>query len=120
MAAAGCGGGHRKAAPPPRWVQRANAVCERDDPNAEKGVFDSAAMITGLEHEANDLARVGFFRRLPASAADVEVAGRLLFSDHNGSFGPLRKADRALIDARRMARGKGVRCSFAAIPLQNL
>lgn len=120
-AAAGCGGGHGKALlPPPQWVQRANAVCKRDDPRAEAGAFDSMAMITGLRREAKDLARVGFFKRVPLAATDVEIAGHLLFSDRSGDFGPLRRADRALLGARRAARRRGVHCSFATIPLANL
>ena len=120
LAATGCGGGHRRTAPPPHWVQQANAVCKRDDPRAESGDFDSAAMIAGLRREATDLAQVGFFRRIPSAAVDVEIAGRLLLSDRNGEFGPLRRADRALLSARRAARRRGVDCSFAAIPVGNL
>jgi hypothetical protein len=119
LAAAGCAGGHRKTTPPPHWVQQANAVCKRDDPRAESGDFDSAAMIDGLRREATDLARVGFFRRIPAAAIDVEIAGRLLFGAR-GESGPLRRADRALLSARRAAKRRGVHCSFAAVPLGNL
>ena len=116
----GCGGGGKKAAPPPRWVQRANSVCKADDPKAEEGAFDSMAMIVGLRREANDLARIGFFKRVPAAAVDVEIAGRLLFSAHSDEFGVLRRADKYLIRARRTAARNGVHCSFAVYPLRNL
>jgi hypothetical protein len=77
-------------------------------------------MIVGLRREATDLARAGFFRRVPQAAIEVEIAGRLLFRDRNGEFGPLRRADRALLSARHAAARRGVHCSFAAIPLGNL
>lgn len=116
----GCGSGHRKAGAPPRWVQRANAVCKRDDARAGSGAFDSAAMITGLRSETTDLVRAGFFTRVPEAALDLELAGRLLSRDRNGDFGLLRRADRALLRARRAAARRNVHCSFAAVPLQNL
>jgi hypothetical protein len=120
VTAAGCDGSGKKTAPPPRWVQRANAICKRDDRRAEAGVFDSAAMLTGLHGEASDLARAGFFGRAPTARVDVLTAGRLLSHAAAGDFGSLRKADRALISARRDAARKGVHCSFAAEPLANL
>jgi hypothetical protein len=77
-------------------------------------------MITGLRREVTDLARTGFFRHVPAAAVDVETAGSLLVHVSGGDYGTLRKADRALLRARRVAARRGVRCSFATIPLQNL
>jgi hypothetical protein len=78
------------------------------------------ATIDGLRREANDLAKAGFFRRIPAAALDVEIAGRLLFGAAADDFGKLRKADGLLLSARRRAARAGVHCSFAAVPLVNL
>ena len=91
LAATGCGGGHRRTAPPPHWVQQANAVCKRDDPRAELGDFDSAAMIAGLRREATDLARVGFFRRIPAAAVDVALDVPLDWQAATTRFGQDRR-----------------------------
>lgn len=77
-------------------------------------------MITGLRSETTDLVRAGFFTRVPEAALDLELAGRLLSRDRNGDFGLLRRADRALLRARRAAARRNVHCSFAAVPLQNL
>jgi hypothetical protein len=110
---AGCGSGHR-ASKPPRWIQQANAVCKRDDPEVKQVEFDSLAMIAGLHRETSDLAGVDFFSHLPRVASDVEIAGPLLVTGRSGDYGPLRKADRALLDARRVSANKGVHCSFAS------
>ncbi len=86
VALSACGGGHSKSAPPPRWVQRANAVCKLDDRRAESGVFDSAAMINGLELEFTDLARASFCKHVPTAAIDVQTAvGLLLHAGANAS-----------------------------------
>ena len=121
LAATSCGGSHKAA--PPRWVQRANAVCKVDNPKIYGGgaIFDSAATIAGLRREVNDLARAGFFKRVPAAGIDVAIAGGLLLhAGGGGDFGTLQKADRALIRARTAAARRDVHCSFAAVPLQNL
>jgi len=119
LAVSGCGGGHQKAAPAP-WVQRANAVCKADDPRARQGAFDSEAMIVGLRREARDLTRAGFFKRVPAAGIDLAVGAALLLHAGAGDFNALRRADRALLRARQAAAKRGVHCSFAAVPLQNL
>jgi hypothetical protein len=117
---AGCGQSASKLGPPPLWVKRSNAICKLDDGRAESGAFDSPAMISGLQHEAKALKQAGFFERLPAAALDVETAGDLLSHASPGDFGTLRRADRALLRARHAAAHKGVHCSFATVPLQNL
>jgi hypothetical protein len=118
--AAGCGGSHRKAAPPPRWVQRANALCRRDDRAFRGASFESAAMFMGLRREVTGLGRLGFFEYVPAVEADLQTANSLLVRAGPGDFPELRKADKALIRARAAAARSGVRCSFAAFPLANL
>ena len=97
-------------------------MCKVDNPKIYGGgaIFDSAAMIAGLRREVNDLARVGFFKRVPAAGIEVAIAGGLLLHAGGGDFGTLRKADRALIRARSAAARGGVHCSFAVFPLQNL
>ena len=122
LVAAGCGRSGQESSPPPRWVQRANAFCtvedrkiKRQDPN-----FDSAAEIADLEHEGRGLARLGVFNRIPAAGEDVVKAFDILVHTNGGDFPDLRRADRALIRARRTAARRGVHCSFAAFPLVNL
>jgi hypothetical protein len=118
--AAGCGSGHRR--PEPRWVQQANALCKRDDRTFRGAIFESPAMFMGLRREVTGLRRLGFFRHLPAVAADLEAANRLLIGagPSGTDFPLLRKADKALIRARNDAARSGVICSFAAFPLANL
>lgn len=117
----GCGGGHQKAAaPPPQWVQKANALCKVDDRAFRGAVFDSAAMVMGLQREATGLERLGFFRHVPAAAVDVATAGPLLSTVTGDDFGKQRRIDTLLIQARQLAARRGVHCSFAAFPLQNL
>lgn len=120
IAAGGCGGGHPKAAPPPRWVQQANALCKRDDRAFRGASFESAAMFMGLRREVTGLARLGFFRHMPAVGTDLEASNRALMRAQPGDFPALRKADKALIRARDDAARSGVHCSFAAFPLANL
>jgi hypothetical protein len=120
VALSACGGGHSKSAPPPRWVQRANAVCKLDDRRAETGAFDSAAMINGLELEFTDLARASFFKHVPTAAIDVQTAVGLLLHAGANDFGTLQKADDALLRARRAAGNSGVHCSFATVPRKNV
>lgn len=121
LAASGCGGSHQRAAPPlPRWAKQANALCKVDDRAFKDAAFDSAAEIEGLRREANGLFRLGFFKHVPAAAADVLLAGRGLTSLNGDDFGAERRTDRLLIRARTAAARKGVHCSFGAFPLQNL
>jgi len=121
IVAAGCGSSGSKEVAPQAWVQRANAVCKRDDRAFRNSpLIDSAASIMGLRREAIDLQRVGFFRRVPAAGVDIELAGPLLARAPADAFGTLRRADRALISARQAAARKGVHCSFATVPLGNL
>jgi hypothetical protein len=123
---AGCGASHRasdqttSATTPPRWVQRANALCKRDDRAFHEASFESAAMFMGLRREVTGLGRLGFFRHVPAVEADLQAANRLLIGAGPGDFPQLRKADKALIRARRDAARSGVHCSFGAYPLVNL
>ncbi len=77
-------------------------------------------MISGLRREVNGLARLGFFKHVPAAAFEIELAGHLFLRARGGDFSTLRKIDMALISARRDAARRGVHCSFAAFPLQNL
>jgi hypothetical protein len=95
-------------------------VCKRDDRSFNGALIDSAASIMGLRREGNDLARVGFFRRVPAAALDLQLAVPLLARAGADDFGTLRRADRALLSARHDAALRGVRCSFASVPLGNL
>ena len=113
LAAAGCGGGHHKATPMPLWVQRANALCKPIDHRFRTSdeLFDSAAWVSKLRHEVVGLTRLGFFRRIPAAAVDMEKALRLLASMDT------RKLDVAVRRVRRDAARKGVHCSFGSVPL---
>jgi hypothetical protein len=77
-------------------------------------------MFMGLRREVIGLGRLGFFRHVPAVEADLETANRLLIRAAPGDFPLQRKADKALIRARDDAARSGVRCSFAAFPLENL
>ena len=120
IAAAGCGAGHPKAAPAPRWVQRANALCKHDDRAFRGASFESAAMFMGLRREVAGLGRLGFFQHVPAVESDLQTASRLVIRAGPGDFPQLRKADKALIRARADAARSGVRCSFGAFPLANL
>jgi len=118
----GCGSSGRKSAPPPLWVQRANAFCKVQDKTIKStdANFDSAAEIAELEHEGGGLARLGVFNRIPAAGKDVLQALGLLVHSNSDDFSNLKKADRDLIGAGRAAAREGVHCSFAAFPLVNL
>jgi hypothetical protein len=91
------------------------------DDRAFRGAsFGSAAQIEGLRREANDLLRLGFFRHVPAAAADVATAGPLLLRVTADDFDTQRKIDKLLLNARHLAARHGVTCSFGAYPLVNL
>jgi hypothetical protein len=113
--ASGCGGSHHKAAaPPPRWVQRANAICKVDDRKIRNsGDFDSAAWFSALRRELRELVRAGLFPRLPSLVLDMERTQRV---ERTRVYDP-QKLDRALLKTKRDAARKGVRCSFGSVPL---
>jgi hypothetical protein len=116
----GCGGSRIEAASAPPWVQRANALCKPEDRRLRMANFDSMAMIMGLRREVEGLARLGFFKRVPVAASEMEIAGRLLPRVGDGNYRVERRIDKALIRARNAAAASGVHCSFAAFPLNSL
>ena len=116
-AVAGCGSSGVKRVSAPPWVQRANAICKRDDPKIKAAELEGGANFTAnmVQHwfaELHALARVGLFVHIPALQTDAQRAYRLIrYTEAQ------RPMDRALLRMKRDAPTRGVRCSLGGLPL---
>jgi hypothetical protein len=98
---------------PRPWVQKANAVCEREDPKIKAANFMTAEFADRWFAESDALARAGLPRHIPSLVPDSQKAYHLLRYTDNS-----RGADRWLLTMKRDALAQGVHCSFGAFPLR--
>lgn len=114
---AGCGSSGAKPASTPPWVEKANAVCKRDDPKikaAEQeayGVYFTANMVQHWFAELKELGRTALFVQMPSLQADARRAYRIIRYTGN-----VPRSNNALLRMKREAAARGVHCSFGAVP----
>ncbi len=120
-AIAGCGSSGVKQVSAPPWVQKANAICTRDDPKIKAAELESPPLYftyNMVQHwlaEQHALGGVGLEAQVPGLQTDGQRAFRLL--RYTADPPPI---DRALLRMKRDAAAKGVHCSFGALPLNQL
>ena len=116
-AVAGCGSSGAKPVSEPPWVQKANAICKRDDPKikaAEQeayGIYFTANMVQHWFAELKDLERTELFVQMPSLQTDARRAFRIIRYTGN-----VPRSNGALLRMKRDAATKGVHCSFGAVP----
>lgn len=120
-AVAGCGSSGVKRVSAPPWVQRANAICKRDDPKIKAAELESGGidftpnMVQHWFAELHALGRVGLQAQIPRLVTDAQRAYRLM--RYTGNPRPM---DSALLRMKRDAATRGVHCSFGALPLSQV